>query len=110
MISSKLKTLFTLALVLIAAHGIEENLTGFLYKDSFVGYFANLYNTKEEIFYWSFHIMWWLMLAVVWIFIVGKRLILIPMSLFGVVFFFEIHHLIKGLLSQGYYPGMITAF
>ena len=110
MVSKRLQTLFTLALLLIAAHGVEEVSTGFMYHDSFVSYFANLFNTKEELFYWSFHIMWWLMLIVSWVFIVGKKFILIPLSLFGIVFFFETHHLIKGLLSGSYYSGTVTAF
>jgi len=110
MISNRLQTLFTLALLLVAAHGVEEVSTGFMYHDGFVNYFANIIDTKEELFYWSFHIMWWLMLVVAWILIVGKKLIFVPLTLFGIVFFFEIHHLIKGLLSGGYYSGMITAF
>lgn len=110
MISNKLKTLFGIALLLIAAHGVEENLTGFLYKDSFVNYFSNLYATKEEVFYWAFHIMWWLMLIVVYLLIRGGRWILYLLSLFSIVFAFESHHVIKGILSGGYYPGMITGF
>ena len=110
MISNRLQTLFTLALLLVAAHGVEEVSTGFMYHDGFVNYFANIIDTKEELFYWSFHIMWWLMLIVVYLLLKGGKWALIPLSLFGIVFIVEIHHLIKALAFGGYYPGMITAF
>ena len=109
MISEKLKNLFLMSLILIFAHGVEEVTTGFLYRDSFISYFASL-GSKSEVFYWSFHIMWWLMLIVVYLLLKGGKWALIPLSLFGIVFIVEIHHLIKALAFGGYYPGMITAF
>lgn len=108
MISKKLKNLFLLSLALVAAHGAEEVATGFLYKDSFISYFANLGN-KSEVFYWVFHIMWWLMLVVAYLLIRGGRWALIPLTLFGVVYVVEVHHVIKGFFVESYYPGMLTA-
>ncbi|GEM_PF-1630171 len=110
MVSKRLKFLLGLSLLLITTHGIEEVLTGFLYKDSFISFFSELAATKGELFYWSFHSMWWLMLIVVYLLILGGRWALIPLSLFGIVFFFEAHHLIKAILAGGYYPGSISAF
>lgn len=109
MISKKLKLLFLLTLILIAAHGVEEFNTKFLYIDESNRFFANLLNTKEEIFYWAFHIMWWLMLIVVYLLIMGGKWALIPLTLFGIVYVFEIHHMFKGFQTGGYYPGMLTA-
>lgn len=110
MVSKKLKFLFLLTLFLVAAHGIEEVLTGFLYKDPFISYFSGLFNTKGEVFYWAFHIMWWLMLVVGYLFILGGRWALIPLTLFGIVYIFEVHHLMKAFEIGDYYPGMISAF
>ena len=110
MISDKLKKLYLLAMLLIAAHGVEEYLSGFSYKDSFVFYFASLFESKEQVFYWSFHIMWWLFIPIAYLLILGGRWVLYLLSLFSVVFAFELHHVIKGILSGGYYPGMITGF
>lgn len=110
MVSKTLKFLFLLTLFLIAAHGIEEVSTGFLYKDDFISYLSGLFNTKAEVFYWSFHIMWWLMLVVAYLLLMGGRWLLIPLTLFGIVYIFEIHHLIKAFSAGGYYPGMISAF
>ena len=110
MVSNKLVKLFGLALLLVVAHGVEENLTGFLFIDNFNAYFSNLLNTKEEIFYLSFHIMWWLMLGVVYLLVRGGRWALYLLSLFSIVFAFESHHVVKGILAGGYYPGLVTGF
>jgi hypothetical protein len=110
MVTKKLKFLFGLSLLLIAFHGVEEVTTGFLYKDSFISFFSELFTTKGEIFYWTFHIMWWFMLLAVFLVLLGRKWVLIPMSLFGIVFFFEIHHLFKAILTGEYYPGMVSAF
>jgi hypothetical protein len=109
MISKQLKFLFFLSLILIAAHGVEEFNTNFLYVDETNRFFANLFATKEEVFYWAFHIMWWLMLIVVYLVIMGGKWALIPLTLFGIVYVFEIHHLYKAFQTGGYYPGMLTA-
>lgn len=111
MISNKLKKLYLVTMVLIAAHGIEEYLSGFSYKDSFVFYFASLFESKEQVFYWSFHILWWLLVPIAFLLIFGgKKWTLILLTLFGVVYFFEMHHILKGLPQRSYYPGMVTAF
>lgn len=110
MISKRLKFLFLLTLLLVAAHGIEEVSTGFLYKDPFISYFSGLFNTKGEVFYWAFHIMWWFMLVVAYLLMLGGRWALIPLTLFGIVYIFEVHHLLKGFEAGGYYPGIISAF
>lgn len=108
MVSKKLVRLFSLALLLIAAHGVEEYVSGFLYQDRFVWYFSSLANTKEELFYWTFHIMWWALLLIVYALILGKRWSLYIMALFALVFPFELHHVIKSIIAGKYYPGMIT--
>jgi len=110
MISRNLKSLFFLSLFLIAAHGVEELLTGFRHTDSFVLAPASYLNMTPEMFYWVFHIIWWTLLPTAYI-ILRKSTILLPLlTLFSVVFVFELHHVIKALISAQYYPGMITAF
>lgn len=109
MISKRLRFLFLLSLLLVAAHGVEEVSTGFLYRDSFIKYFADL-GSREEVFYWTFHIMWWFLLIVSFLFTLSSKWALRLLTLFGVVFIFEIHHVIKGIITWNYYPGMITGF
>ena len=109
MVSDKLRHLFLLSLLLIYAHGVEEIVNGFQDSDSFMIYGANLFNTTPEIFYWVSHLIWWAFLPILFLLFNKKRLGLILMTLYGFVFFIELHHPIKGLLVGSYYPGMITA-
>lgn len=109
MISDKLKHIFLLSLILIYVHGVEEIINGFQYSDSFMVYGANLFNTTPEIFYWVSHLVWWISLPTLFLLFNKNRLGLLLMTLYGFVFFIELHHPIKGLLSGRYYPGMITA-
>ena len=109
MISDKLKHIFLLSLLLIYAHGVEEIITGFQYSDSFIVYGANLSNTTPEIFYWVSHLIWWLSLPILFLLFNKSRLGLLLMTLYGLIFFIELHHPIKGILIGSYYPGMITA-
>ena len=109
MASHKLKRLFSLSLLLIYAHGVEEIINNFQYSDSFMVYGANLFNTTPEIFYWVSHLIWWPSLPILFLLFRKNRLGLFLMTLYGFVFFIELHHPIKGLLAGSYYPGMITA-
>src|SRR3989344_802104 len=109
MISDKLKHIFLLSLLLIYAHGVEEIINGFQYSDSFIVYGANLSNTTPEIFYWVSHLIWWFSLPILYLLFNKSRLGLFLMTLYGFVFFVELHHPIKGLIASRYYPGMITA-
>lgn len=110
MISRNLQFLFLLSLFLITAHGIEETLTGFRHADSFVIVLANYTNMTPEMFYWVFHIIWWTLLPSVYIFLRKSTVMLPLLTLFSIVFMFESHHIIKAIIANQYYPGMITAF
>ena len=109
MASNKLKHIFLLSLILIYAHGVEEIINGFQFSDSFMVYGANLFNTTPEFFYWVFHFVWWISLPIIFLLFSNKSLGLLIMTLYGFVFFIELHHPIKGLLAGHYYPGMVTA-
>ena len=110
MISNKLKKLFYLSVALIYLHALEEVLTGFPSSDSFMTLGGKVFGTTPGIFYWILHTVW--LLGIPLTFILARKSILLLglMMLFGVVFIFEFHHLIKALLRADYYPGMITAF
>ena len=111
MVSKRLTFLFITALGLIYLHGLEEVLTGFPHVDPFMKFGANFFNTSSEGFYWISHIfLWWLPIPLIFLIFRKTTLILLLLALFGIVFFFEIHHLIKAFVAQSYYPGMITAF
>lgn len=109
MISKKLKTILLLTLGLIYLHGLEEIVSGFQFDDPWMVWFGNLFQTKAEVFYWSFHLMWWLLIPVSLLLIFGgRKWTYILLALFGSVYFVELHHPVKALLFGYYYAGMIT--
>lgn len=108
MVSKKLKKILVLTIPLVAVHGAEEILTGFYKEDSFIKFFASFFSNNDQTFYWTFLIMWWLMLAVGFLLVIGGKWTLRVLTLFGIVYFFELHHVIKGIFTWQYYPGMIT--
>lgn len=72
-------------------------------------YGAKMFNATPEIFYWVSHIIWWTFLPILFFLFNKKPLGLLLLTLYGLVFFIELHHPIKGLLAGSYYPGMFTA-
>lgn len=109
MLSKELRKLFIVSLLLIYAHGIEEVINGFQNYDSFMILFAKYFNTTPQFFYWVSHIVWWVSIPLLFILFKSSPLGLPLMTIFGLVFVIELHHVIKGLAIGGYYPGMITA-
>lgn len=110
MITNKLKKILILTLGLIYIHGLEEIISGtFAPNDPWMVFFGNLFETRAEVFYWSFHIMWWVLVPIGIILLTGNRkLILSLLSLFGILYFIELHHPIKAILAGHYYPGAIS--
>ena len=109
MTSKRTNLLFLVALVLVYLHGLEESLTGFQHIDSFMELGGRVFSTSSENFYWFSHFTWWLVVPIIFLVFRKKPIILPLLAVFGSVFFIEIHHLVKALLVQAYYPGMITA-
>jgi len=62
-----------------------------------------------ETFYWGFHVIWWLLLPSAYIFFRKSPILLPLLTLFSIVFAFELHHIVKAAIAGQYYPGMITA-
>ena len=109
MISKRLRNLFLVSLLLIYAHGVEEILGGFQYSDSFMIFGAAIFQTTPEDFYWASHIIWWISVPALFLLLNTSKWILPLLTLYGAVFFVEIHHIIKSIIAASYYPGMITA-
>ena len=107
--SKELKLIFLLSLPLIYLHALEEVLGGFSHIDSFMQSGASLFNTTPELFYWVSHVLYWLALPTLFVLFKGSRLGMYLLVLFGFSYIFELHHLIKALIAESYYPGMITA-
>ena len=109
MISKRLKNIFLLSLLLIYSHGVEEIIGGFQHFDSFMVFGAKYFGTTPEVFYWISHLVFWILLPTLFLLFRNRRIGLVLISMFGLIFFIEIHHIIKGITANRYYPGMTTA-
>lgn len=112
MITSQLKNIYGLSVMLFIAHGFEEILTGLYLIDSHVVFmFEKLASlpTMEALFM-LFQIMLWLLLIVSYLLIRSKKWQLWLMAIPGIVFIYELHHFYKAFEVGGYYPGLVTAF
>lgn len=110
MITNRLKTIFYISLIVIYIHGLEEIIGGFQHVDSFMLAGANFFKVSIEVFYWSSHIIWWLAVPLLYLIFRNRAQILTLLSLYGLVFVIELHHIAKAAQLGYYYPGMMTAF
>lgn len=111
MISKKLKIIFLISIPLFVVHGVEEYFTGFYNVDawdqSIFQPFMSL--SVHQAMFATFQIMFWLLLAVSFLLVVGGRWQFRLLAVLGIIYVFELHHVFKALLVGGYYPGLITA-
>lgn len=112
MISNKLKTIFALSIPLFIAHGIEEFATHFYNTDAWDqaisgNLFGNL-STHGATFV-TFQIMFWLLLIISSLLLLGEKWQFRILAIAGVIYIYELHHIIKAVSVGGYYPGLITA-
>lgn len=112
MISKKLKTIFLLSIPVFVAHGIEEFATHFYDTDAwdqaiFGTLFGNL--SIHGATFVTFQIMLWLLLIVSSLLLAGEKWQFRMLAIAGLVYVFELHHIIKAVSVGGYYPGLVTA-
>lgn len=111
MVSKKLKTIFLVSIPLFIAHGLEEYFTNFYNIDP-ISKFVFGYFEKMSIYqatFLLFHIMFWLLLIISYLLITNEKWQLRLMIIPGLIYIFELHHIIKYLITWNYYPGLITA-
>lgn len=111
MITKKLKLIFGLSIPVFIVHGVEEFLTHFYESDShgqaIFGIFSSLSNHGAT--FVVFQIMLGLLLIVSLLLLLGGRWQFYTFSIIGVVYLYELHHIIKAVMAQGYYPGLYTS-
>ena len=111
MSTKKLKNIFLISIPVFIAHGLEEYFTGFYNIDSFskfvFGHFESM--SIYQATFLIFQIMIWLLLVISFLLISNNKWQLRLMIIPGLIYIFEIHHIIKALTSFSYYSGLITA-
>lgn len=111
MITNKLKLIFGLSTPLFIAHGIEEFVTHFYDTDShgqaIFGSLSSLSNHGAT--FVTFQIMLWVLLIVSLLLVMGGKWQFYTFSVIGLVYVYELHHIIKAISAGGYYPGLYTS-
>jgi len=109
MISNKLQNIFLLSIPLFIAHGLEEYFTGFYKVDSIFLFIFQSFETMSvfQATFLLFQIMLWALLIIAYL-MLSRRFVIGLLTILGVFFVLELHHLIDALIRLEYYPGMIT--
>ena len=111
MLSKRIHNLFLISVVIFIAHGLEEYFTGFYDVDNIFKFVFQVFEIMSvpQATFLSFQIMLWILLIISYLLIFKKDWILVLLTIPAVVFIFEIHHLVKSVISWEYYPGSIMA-
>ncbi|MEK7480120.1 MAG: HXXEE domain-containing protein [Patescibacteria group bacterium] len=111
MITKKLKTIFGFSILLFILHGLEEFFTHFYDVDAFdqriFSIFSNL--SIHGATFATFQIMFWLLLTISFLLILGEKWQFRVLAIAGLIYIYELHHILKAVSEWGYYPGLITA-
>ena len=109
MITTKLKLYFLATALLLVAHMLEEWFSGFHDVFPFMLWLGQQFQTKSGAVFFIFMLMSWLSLLASLVFLSEKRKwILWMLSVFSIIYVFELHHPVHALLLGRYYPGAIT--
>lgn len=111
MITQKLKVIFSLSVPVFIAHGLEEYLTGFYDVDTLFKSVFRSFETmsNRQATFLLFQIMIWLLYIVTAFLIANEQWRLRLMVIPGLIYIFELHHIVMAINAFGYYPGVITA-
>ncbi len=107
MLSKKFQLIVLFSLLLHWLHGVECTLTKY-YEVGPV--FMDYFHTVKETAYLAFHIPFYIFLLLAFLLLQRGRWMFIPLALYGMIFFTEFHHFLRGVVQMNYYPGMITSF
>lgn len=111
MISKKLNLLLLLSIPIYFFHGMEEYFNGFYQTDSVSRFFFQPFQSMNSLqaTFLLFQIMILVILIISFLLLQGKKYVLYMVTIFGLFFIFEFHHLYKAITQTEYYPGLITA-
>lgn len=111
MISPRLKVIFGLSVPLFAIHGIEEYFTGFYKADAWdmVVFGPIISMDAHRAMFATFEIMLVLLLTISFLLILGEKWRFHILAILGLIYLFELRHVIKAFLAWAYYPGVISS-
>jgi len=109
MVSSKLLKIIGVSIPLFVAHGLEEYFTGFYLNDPIFKFALILFQGMgfNQGMFLLLQIM--ILLILVISFTILSKKYWIFLTLLGLTFVVESHHIIHAVLIRGYYPGLVTS-
>lgn len=108
-INGRVRWLTFVALVLLAAHAVEEWFTGMARVDPVFRSAARLPGGAPEAAFVAFQVTWLLCLAVLLIAMTSERARLWILVVLGVLCFAELQHVVLAIVRRAYYPGSVTS-
>lgn len=108
MISKKLKVLLMISIAIVYLHFFEEVVSGFYVNDWIMESISSLFQNVNQAQYYGSHVVWILMIGPAALLALGGKWTLRVLTLYGLFFIFELHHLIDAIRTFNYYPGVIT--
>lgn len=109
MLSKRFQVVLILSLLLNYLHGAECIVTKFYELQPNFYFFTKYFQSNHESVYFVFHGAFWVFILLAFFLLKGGKWTFIPLVLYGVVFFTEFHHFVRGAMLMQYYPGMITS-
>lgn len=111
MMTQRLKMIFGLSIPLFVLHGIEEYRAGFYRVDELYRFFFRPFLKMQgnQATFIVFQIMFWFLLSSSFLLLVSEHWRLRMLTVLGIVFVVELHHIWRAVISWSYYPGLITA-
>ena len=111
MITPRLKIIFGLSIPLFIVHGTEEFMTGFYNLNQWHEWIFGLlpFTSVHQATFSIFQVMFWVLLIVSFLLLFSERTRFYVLVLIGIIYIFELHHIVKAALVGGYYPGFLTA-
>ncbi len=111
MITNRLRIIFALSVPVFIMHGVEEFMTHFYdidaHDQAIFGLLSSL--SMHGATFVVFQIMFWLLLIVSLLLLIGNKWQFYTLTLIGVIYVYELHHIYKAISVGGYYPGLYTS-
>lgn len=110
MVSGKLRNLFFISTPLFIVHGTEEYVTHFydVYPLLNFKWTENVFQSIPQATFFTFQAMWWLLLLVVYVLLRRDKGTIYLMTFVGLIYIYEITHILSAIIVQGYTPGLTT--
>lgn len=112
MVTSRLKTIFALSIPLFIAHALEEYITKFYERDAWDEFFPARFVASPEqagVVFLLVQVVLVCLLLGVLLFRMNERVRCWLFAGVGLLYVYELIHIVRAFLAGTYYPGLITA-